>query len=68
MTVWIEWVEQFGPNDEPVYMKASREAVIAHQKVVGKRMGKPYPDDESALDDFIVVHWASIREEADAHD
>lgn len=58
---WIEWVEPFEDND-PVYMRVSRETAIKRQVRLGKTLGKPYLSEKDALDDFIVVNWASIRE------
>ena len=51
---WIEWIEPFGPNNEPVYMRVTPETAIAVMK-------KAHPEltDEQALDEFIVVNWAS---------
>lgn len=53
MTKWIEWVEPFGPNNEPVYLRVTPETAIAHVQ-------ETYPDlnDKDALDEFIIVHWA----------
>ena len=51
---WIEWVEPFGPNNEPVYMRVEESTAIAVMK-------KMHPElaDQEALEDFIVVHWAA---------
>ena len=51
---WIEWIEPFGPNNEPVYMRVTEQTAIAVMK-------KAHPEltDEQALDEFIVVNWAA---------
>lgn len=60
--IWVEWIEPFGPNNEPVFCRVLRETAIATQKVLTEK-AKPgfiYETDEQALDDFVVVHWAKI--------
>ena len=53
---WIDWVEPFGPNNEPVYLRVLASTAIADMKTRW-----PYTDDQKALDDFIVVRWATTR-------
>jgi hypothetical protein len=65
---WVEWVEPFGPNSEPVYCRVTEATAIAHAKEVGKRAKYEYKDDQHALDDFITVHWASVKEENEKPD
>jgi hypothetical protein len=55
---WVEWVEPFGPNNEPVYMRVADKTAIAVMKSLHK-----YESDEKAFEDFVTVHWASVREE-----
>lgn len=50
---WVEWIEPFGPDNEPVYMRVPETTAIAIMK-----QQHPYATDADALDDFIVVHWA----------
>jgi hypothetical protein len=57
---WIEWIEPFGPNNEPVYCRVTEETAIAHQKKIGEHLKKPYLDDQRALEDFIIVRWADV--------
>lgn len=59
---WLEWVEPFGPNSEPVYLRVTESTAIASAK---SRWGSkfPYPNDEQALSDFMIVHGAYFREE-----
>src|SRR5271165_2706748 len=57
---WIEWIEPFGPNDEPVYCRVPETTAIAVQ-----RSKHNYNNDQQALDDFIAVHWAYVKEEPD---
>ena len=58
---WIEWIEPFGPNNEPVYMRVPASTAIA---VAKKNWNTPghvyYENDQDALDDFMVVNWASF--------
>jgi hypothetical protein len=56
---WIEWVEPFGPNNEPVYMRVSESTAIAAIKAVAAKRGHVYADDNDALEDFIAVNWAT---------
>lgn len=61
---WVKWVEPYGPNNEPVYMRVSESTAIA---VARKRWGRPKVEgwiytDGHALADFIAVHWATITE------
>ncbi len=51
---WIEWIEPFGPDNEPVYMRVTPETAI---DVIKK--AHPELTDDQALDEFIVVNWAS---------
>jgi hypothetical protein len=51
---WIEWIEPFGPNNEPVYCRVPPATAIASQRRVAE-----YPTDERALEDFMTVHWAA---------
>lgn len=58
----VEWVEPFGPNDEPAFIRIARSTAIAQQKHSALLGGYVYNNDEEALIDFIVVHWASVVE------
>ena len=62
MTRWVEWVEPFIDSD-PVYSRISTETAIKAQKTSAKTIGFEYKTDRDALDDFVICHWASIREE-----
>ena len=57
---WVNWVEPFGPNNEPVYMRAQADTII--KKMKGDFPSRNYTDD-MALDDFVVIHWATITED-----
>lgn len=50
---WIEWVEPYGPNSEPVYMRVSVKTAVSYQ-----RMKYLYDTDDEALADFMAVNWA----------
>jgi hypothetical protein len=58
--VWIEWVEPFGPDNEPVYLRVRPQVAIAVTRKLHreKRPGEPPLTDQEALDSFIAVHWA----------
>jgi hypothetical protein len=53
---WVEWIEPFGPNNEPVYCRVTRETAIATQRRIHE-----YASDQDALDDFVTVHWAEAK-------
>lgn len=54
---WVEWIEPFGVHDEPVYMRVEA-------KVAAAKMQQVHPEltEEQALDEFIVVNWATVKE------
>ena len=58
--LFVEWVEPFGPNSEPVYCRVSIATAIATQKYTAQqaKAGFRYLSDNEALDDFMTVHWA----------
>jgi hypothetical protein len=55
---WIEWVEPYGPNSEPVFLRVSEKTAIAVQKYKESQNGYTYKNDKQALDDFIICNWA----------
>ena len=59
---WVEWVEPFGPNFEPVYMKTLASTAVMVQKKTAAFHGHIYDTDEQALEDFMIVNWASCIE------
>jgi hypothetical protein len=65
---WVEWIEPFGVNNEPVYMRVLPEVAIAVQKKCVEQSNLKnnrqfsYSSDEQALDDFMVVNWAMFKE------
>ena len=55
----IEWIEPYGPDNEPVYMRLPRSTVIALQRSSAmKHSDYAYETDDKAVEDFMVVHWA----------
>lgn len=62
---WVEWIEPFGPNNEPVYLRVPESTAIASAKHRwGSHPTRPgYSSDQDALDDFMIVHWATFRKE-----
>lgn len=57
MTKWVEWYEPWYDNLD-VIVRSPVEDVIKHQRSREIR----YKDDQTALDDFLVIHWATIKE------
>ena len=51
---WIEWIELYGPNNEPVFMRVKDTTAIAAMKEA-----HPELTDEEALEEFTVVNWAT---------
>jgi hypothetical protein len=51
---WIEWVEPYDESNDPVYLRIAATTAIAAMK----RM-HPYASDQDALEEFIVVNWAT---------
>lgn len=62
---WVEWVEPFGPNSEPVYCSIPESTAIAFMKdtLKKRRPNEKYSSDERALEDFMAVYWAEFRKE-----
>jgi len=52
---WVEWIEPFGDTNGHVYMRVTKQQAIAAMK-----KAHPGLTDEQALDEFIVVNWASL--------
>ena len=62
MITWVEWIEPFGPNNEPVYMSCPASTAIAVQKEgARKTKGFQYETDMEALADFVAVNWATLK-------
>jgi hypothetical protein len=52
----IEWVDPLGDGAEPCFHQAHARDIAATRR----RQEPRYESDEVALDDFMVVHWATI--------
>ncbi len=52
----IEWVDPLGDGAEPCYHQAHARDIAATRR----RHEPRYETDEAALEDFLVVHWATI--------
>jgi len=67
MTKYIHWDEP-GPNGENIHGKITVEEAIKRSKDwYNRQIGDLIPPlytDEEALKDFLVVHWAWIKEES----
>lgn len=55
---WVEWIEPFGPKNEPVYCRVPRSTAIAHTRAAVPTGAVDTRNDEEAFEDFKVVHWA----------
>ena len=58
---WIEWVEPFDPEGNPLFCKIASSTAISAQKrsAESAKPGFKYESDEAALEDFKIVHWAT---------
>lgn len=54
----IEWVDPLGDGAEPCFHQAHARDIAATRR----RQEPRYESDEAALEDFMVVYWASIQE------
>ena len=57
---WIDWIEPFGPENQPVYMCVPESTATVVSKTIAASKGHTYANDQQALDDFVTVHWASV--------
>lgn len=65
MTQIVEWQEPwYAPDEAPVHVTClcSIEHAINHAKNIAATRGFQYPSDQMALEDFLTVHWATIKE------
>lgn len=60
---WVEWIEPFGPNSEPVFCRVRPEVAIAVSKRTAGMINPDYvyESDQDAFEDFVIVHWAYIE-------
>lgn len=56
----VEWVEPFGPDDQPAFIRVAKSTAVAYQKHNASIKKYTYETDEDALIDFMVVHWATL--------
>ena len=59
---WIDWIEPFGPENQPVYMRVPESTAVAVSKTIAASKGHTSANDQQALDDFVTVHWAKVIE------
>jgi hypothetical protein len=52
----IEWVDPLGDGAEACYHQAHAQDIAATRR----RQEPRYESDEAAVEDFMVIHWASI--------
>ena len=57
---WIDWIEPFGPENQPVYMRVPESTAVAVSKTIAASKGHTYANDQQALDDFVT--WAKVIE------
>ena len=60
--LWVVWDEP-DENGNIVRQKISVAAAIARQHDSAREIGFEYLYEKLALDDFLMVHWASLVEE-----
>jgi hypothetical protein len=53
---WVEWVEPFGPNSEPVVCQVTTKTAIAYM-----RENHPELSPKQALEEFVIVNWAARK-------
>lgn len=61
----MKWVVYDDPdvNGRNIRERISVESAIAQAKEVAGRDGFVYKSDQEALDDFLTIHWAWIKED-----
>jgi hypothetical protein len=52
----IEWVDPLGDGAEPCFHQAHARDIAATRR----RQEPRYESDEAALEDFMIIHWATI--------
>lgn len=57
---WVEWIEPFNGNSDPVFCRVRPEVAIQTSKEAAVKTGYVYTDDQDAFEDFVVVHWGYI--------
>ena len=57
--LWVVWVEQ-DENGNNIRQKISVSEAIACQHNLARERGFEYFYEKLALDDFLMVHWASL--------
>lgn len=65
----VFWQEPYyGPGDLPVHVECSCsiEHAINSSKNAAARCNYTYASNEQALEDFLTVNWAEVREVPDA--
>lgn len=55
---WVEWIEPFGPDSEPVFMRVPHSTAVASARAAAHQAGRDDLTDEQLFDDFMIVHWA----------
>lgn len=58
---YVEWLEPYVDSD-PVIMRVTVSTAIKQAKRVAQLRGYTYPNDKAALDDFVAVNWASLKD------
>lgn len=67
MVKYVEWVEpRYSHNELPVHviLRCTPEHAANYAKNTCKQLGRTniYVNDEEALEDFMVIHWAEFKE------
>lgn len=64
---WVEWIEPFGPSNEPVFMRVPRSTAIASARAAAHQALRYDLTDDQLFNDFMVVHWAEFCDPARLH-
>lgn len=57
---WVEWEEPFDNTGHILVLRVPVEAAIITARATAASRGYIYENDEQALEDFMVVHWATL--------
>lgn len=57
---WLIFIEPYNDENDVVYKIIHKNVAIKTQKQIAEKLGKPYKDDETALQDFMAVNWAKF--------
>lgn len=59
---YVEWVEPGEKDSLPVFCCMPADWAIVFQHHYAVVNGRSYPTDQDALQDFLVIHWATEQD------